>query len=266
MTASKKEMKKKEFINPVQYKIEDINVSRAENLLKNRLVRDIPSDFCDVNHLGDDLNFYNYFLLDNGMVLRQFKYEPGHNDLFESTDEVVKFLSDIKKEGLKYPVGGSTTEQFYAVPKNEFEILKNEAAQQLSEYLNMDINTLDYSINSIKKMDKKLEKLNSYHLDQIVGLLNIYTCRVVANEEKGEVVDVELKDNKFTMRVKKADKICFPIELIAKQMDDDEDGFSLSFVVDWCLNGHTYKIQSLPSRIVPSSNSGLPYSITPPSK
>lgn len=97
----------------------------------------------------------------------------------------------------------------------------------------MPLGVLDYSLESCKEIDKKVEKLERYQVEQIIQLLNVYGCKVLAKENNGILWPVETPLHKFSMDVKINDKLYCPLVYIVDGLDSEyaDNAVSLYFAI-----------------------------------
>lgn len=153
-------IKKKEFVNLI---------SLPNTQLKN-----------EINVLEDGRDYY---LLQDGRILAYSQSTPNRIQLFESMDELNNIIkiatSNVEEVNILEKYQGLIAD----IP-NSLETSKTT----LSNELGIDRELLDFSLNSIKLIDKqiKVQLTLQVYLNKIYGFLLLYFGEVVRREVMGE--------------------------------------------------------------------------------
>lgn len=153
-------IKKKEFVNLI---------SLPNTQLKN-----------EINVLEDGRDYY---LLQDGRILAYSQSTPNRIQLFESIDELNNIIkiatSNVEEVNILEKYQGLIAD----IP-NSLETSKTT----LSNELGIDRELLDFSLNSIKLIDKqiKVQLTLQVYLNKIYGFLLLYFGEVVRREVMGE--------------------------------------------------------------------------------
>jgi len=212
-----------------KFPIRSLSLAEGRELLKNHVIREVSSDFKD--------QLDKMFILDDNSVLALFIYEE-HYWLYPSYQVVVDYVKYCaKREASAKP---QTVDEIYGLNKRAYLSLKKHDLRDLELELDLSPGSLDHSLATAQAMSLKIEKLPPDRIDEMVPLMNIYACKVLAQANKAIVIDFQANEKLFIAKVQEGELTYSPVDEMYRQVDEPDEGFSLSFCIDYYLKKHMH--------------------------